>query len=148
MTAQLAQAGRGFVGQMDFRRPARLLQWDDVGPFQQLHTRVDLTGDRCLQMVEAFVQGLALGRVEPFEVLDALVYLRGDTGAQGPHPMQAEGMVTAQGVLQGGHVLLEFVPGRQKQFETMMADSKRMFRAAVRRRLVFFIAGKPFEKFA
>ena len=62
--------------------------------------RVDLTGNRCLQMVEAFVQGLALGRIEAFEMLDALVHLRGHAGAQGPDPVQAKGMVTAQGIFQ------------------------------------------------
>jgi hypothetical protein len=99
-------------------------------------------------MVEAFVQGLALGRVEAFEMLDALVHLRSHAGAQGPDPVQSEGMITAQGIFQGGHVFLELVPGRQKQFEAMMANGKRVLRAAVRGGAAFFIAGKPFEKFA
>ena len=100
LTAQLAKTGRGFVGQMCLRCPARLFQRDDVRSFQYLHMRVDLTGNRCLQMVEAFVQGLALGRIEAFEMLDALVHLRGHAGAQGPDPVQTKGMVTAQGIFQ------------------------------------------------
>ena len=100
LPAQLAQAGSGLVGQMGLRCPARFCQRDDIRPLQQRHMRVDLTGHRGLQMVETLIQRLARGRVEPFKVLDALVHLRGHAGAQGPHPVQAERVVAAQGIFQ------------------------------------------------